>query len=62
VINALSIQYNTPFDISNTIDLNRKFTGKFIHSDLGTALNMVFTPMGIQYSVEGEKKKTVILK
>ncbi len=48
VINALSIQYNTPFDISNSIDLNRKFTGKFIHSDLNTALNMVFTPMGIQ--------------
>ena len=62
VINALSIQYNTPFDISNSIDLNRKFTGKFIHSDLDSALNMVFTPMGIKYTVEGEKRKTVTLK
>jgi transmembrane sensor len=62
VINALSIQFNTQFEISNTIDLNRKYTGKFVHTDLDTALKMVFTPMGIEYSVEGEKRKIVTLK
>lgn len=62
VINALSIQFNVPFEIDNAIRLDRKFTGKFVHSDLDTALKMVFAPMGINYTIEGEKRKTVILK
>lgn len=62
VINALSIQFNTQFDIKDEKELNRKFTGKFIHTDLETALSMVFLPMNIAYSVEGEKRKMVILK
>jgi transmembrane sensor len=62
VINALSIQFNTQFDIKDEKELNRKFTGKFIHTDLETALSMVFPPMNIPYSVEGGKRKMVILK
>lgn len=58
VINALTIQYDVVFD-SGDIDLNRKYSGKFIHSDLDTALDMVFTPMRIKYSIEYSGKKPV---
>lgn len=60
VINELIIQFNVSFDV-HQIDLNRRYTGKFLHSDLKTALNMVFTPMGIQYELS-ESGKKVILK
>ncbi|HVD97902.1 MAG TPA: FecR domain-containing protein [Cytophagaceae bacterium] len=62
VINALSVQFNTQFEITDERELSRKFSGKFIHTDLETALSMVFPPMSIPYSIEGDKRKTVVLK
>jgi ferric-dicitrate binding protein FerR (iron transport regulator) len=60
VINELIIQFNVLFDI-HQVDLNRRYTGKFLHSDLKTALSMVFGPMGIQYELV-ESNNKVILK
>jgi transmembrane sensor len=60
VINALAVQYNMDFDTGN-IDLNRRYSGKFLRSSQEDALKMVFSPMGINYSVEGIYRKKVIL-
>ena len=64
ILDALSVQYNIEFDFGD-IDTNRKYTGKFVHSDLDKSLEMVFLPMGITYKSEAsshEKKRKVILK
>jgi transmembrane sensor len=54
VISALEIRFGITVESGN-IDLYRRFTGKFTHSGLDSALKMVFVPMGIQYSAEGNK-------
>lgn len=35
---------------------SKRFTGSFVHSDLKKALKMVFSPMGIAYSIDEEGK------
>jgi ferric-dicitrate binding protein FerR (iron transport regulator) len=60
VINALSVQYDIDFD-ADDIDMNRRYSGKFVHSSQEDALNMVFSPMGIKYNVKGIYRKKVVL-
>ncbi len=58
VIEALSIHYDVAIE-TEKIDLKRNYSGKFVHNDLTTALNMVFAPMGIKYSKEAPKSEKV---
>ena len=59
VIKALKNQYEVDFDTSK-IDLNKRYTGSFIHNDLNLALRTVFGPMEISYSQQGSN--TIVLK
>ncbi|CAM1344603.1 FecR family protein [Tenacibaculum amylolyticum] len=59
VLDELSIQYNVQFESQNT-DLNRLFSGSFIHNNLDVALKTTLTPMGISYRLS-EDQKTVYL-
>ncbi len=59
VIRALENQYEIGFNTSK-VDLNKRYTGSFIHSDLNLALRTVFGPMNISYSQEGSN--TIVLK
>lgn len=61
VINALSIQYDVEFNTS-AVSLNRRYSGKFTHSNLESALDAVFSPLGISYTVEGTGKKRIVLR
>lgn len=54
VIHALSLQYDVTFDASE-IDLNRKFSGTFVNTNLTVALKMVFDPLRIAYDINGKK-------
>lgn len=53
VILSLQDQFEITFDISN-IDINKRFTGIFSHTDLKLALKTVFAPMEISYSSNEE--------
>lgn len=59
VLDELSIQYNVQF-ISENTDLNRLFSGSFIHDNVEVALKTTLIPMGISYRLS-EDKKTVYL-
>ncbi len=55
VIDELERQYDVKFQFNNT-DLNRLFTGSFLHDDLDTALRTTLKPMGIKYIFSKDKK------
>jgi ferric-dicitrate binding protein FerR (iron transport regulator) len=61
VLEALQIQFNVEFD-AGQIDVNRRYSGKFVHGDLQKSLDMVLTPMGIEYRIEAAEKKKIILQ
>lgn len=50
VIEELERQFGVKVDISNTI---KSFSGSFTHDNLTTALDQVFKPLGISYTIEG---------
>jgi ferric-dicitrate binding protein FerR (iron transport regulator) len=53
VILSLQDQFELSFDHSN-IDINKRFTGSFSHTDLKLALKTVFAPMEISYSANDQ--------
>ncbi|MDF1695171.1 MAG: FecR domain-containing protein [Saprospiraceae bacterium] len=55
VILSLSGNYDVTIDLPPTLK-SRRFTGSFVHNDLKKALNMVLSPMGISYKMEGQHK------
>lgn len=59
VVKSLENQYEIKFNTSK-IDLNKRYTGSFIHNDLNLALRTVFGPMNISYSQDGSN--TIVLK
>lgn len=59
VIKSLENQYELEFNTSSA-DLNKRFTGSFTHNDVKIALQTVFGPMHITYSVGNDN--TVTLK
>ena len=58
VIISLENQFEITFDKSN-IDINKRFTGSFTHTDLKLALKTVFTPMEVSF--KPNKENTIIL-
>jgi len=58
VIISFENQFEVVFDISK-ININKRFTGSFTHSDLKLALKTVFAPMDISYAAMG--KDTILL-
>ena len=58
VIISLENQFEITFDKSN-IDINKRFTGSFTHTDLKLALKTVFIPMEVSY--KPNKENTIIL-
>lgn len=54
VLIALENQFQITFDTSN-IDLDKRFTGAFTHTDLSLALRTVSAPMNLFYTVNNEK-------
>ncbi len=59
VIKSLENQYELDINTSSA-DLNKRFTGSFTHNDVKIALQTVFGPMHITYSVDNDN--TVTLK
>ncbi|MBD0831235.1 FecR family protein [Aestuariibaculum sediminum] len=59
VLIALENQYNISFDTSN-VDVNKRYTGGFIHDDLKLALRTVLVPMEFGYSLNSEEGKIVL--
>jgi ferric-dicitrate binding protein FerR (iron transport regulator) len=53
VIISLQDQFEITFDRSN-IDINKRYTGSFTHTDLKLALKTVFAPMEISYNANNE--------
>ncbi len=53
VIISLQDQFEITFDRSN-IDINKRYTGSFSHTDLKLALKTVFAPMEISYNANNE--------
>ncbi len=53
VIISLQDQFEITFDKSN-IDVNKRYTGSFSHTDLKLALKTVFAPMEISYNANNE--------
>lgn len=51
VVLSMSSIYDTNVDLPLTYQ-NKRFTGSFVHNDLKKALKMVFSPMGIPYSLD----------
>ena len=61
VLDDLRIQYNVEFE-TNNINLNRLFSGSFIHNNLDTALKTTLRPMGINYTIsKKDNNKTIII-
>ncbi|MBC7862847.1 MAG: FecR family protein [Bacteroidia bacterium] len=58
VCTSLSVFYDLKF-VSENVDLQRNFSGRYSGTNLDTALNGVFTPMSIDFRKEGN---TVYLK
>lgn len=58
VILSLSSVYDTKIDLPLKYR-NKTFTGSFVHNDIKKALKMVFSPMGIQYSIEDNNKVVI---
>jgi ferric-dicitrate binding protein FerR (iron transport regulator) len=54
VFDAMKGVFEVTFEF-NDIDLERKFTGEFLHSDIEIALKMVCTPMQIDFTVSDDK-------
>jgi len=59
VIKSLENQYNLDVN-SSSVDLNKRFTGSFTHNDVKIALQTVFGPMHISYSIDNDN--TITLK
>ena len=59
VISALSLQYDLTFETGKLPIETMEFTGRYTNNEALRALQMVFEPMGISYSLNGDK---VILK
>ncbi|MEL6668220.1 MAG: FecR domain-containing protein [Bacteroidota bacterium] len=54
VIRDLEAQFGLVFDV-DFIDRDQQFSGVFIHADVDQALDMVFAPMGISYTRNGDR-------
>jgi transmembrane sensor len=59
VCTSLSLYYDVQIVPGENVDLKRNFTGRFTQSNLDSALKMVFSPMNIVYSKNGN---TITLK
>ena len=61
VIEDLEIHFGVTFTIDKKIDTSSLYTGAFSHDNIKNAMENVFPPMGIMYSVDNENK-TITLK
>ena len=55
VLDELALQYPIQFKL-DTVDVNRKFTGKFTHNNLENALKTTLEPMGVKYHISTDKR------
>lgn len=55
VVNALVHQYDLELNTQAIDFSDKEFTGSFIHSDLDKALQMVFVPFNITYTIENNE-------
>nr|WP_288932542.1 FecR domain-containing protein [uncultured Allomuricauda sp.] len=55
VLDELALQYPVQFKL-NAVDVNRKFTGKFTHNNLESALKTTLEPMGVKYHISTDKR------
>ncbi|MDY8134893.1 FecR family protein [Aquimarina sp. 2201CG5-10] len=55
VLDEIQIQFNVTFNIKNTEDVSKLFTGSFLHDDLEKALKSTLIPMGIPYKLSEDK-------
>ncbi len=55
VLKELSSQFPIQFEVDSSVDLNKKYTGKFSHQDLTEALQSFTLPLGLSYSIKGDK-------
>jgi len=55
VLDELALQYPIQFKL-DAVDVNRKFTGKFTHNNLGSALKTTLEPMGVKYHISTDKR------
>ena len=53
VVLSLSSVYNSDILLPSSLQ-NEKYTGSFVHNDFQKALKMVFSPMGISYSIDDQ--------
>ncbi len=55
VISEFENQFPVTFVVDASIDLSKKFTGKFSHHDLTEALQSFALPLGLAFKIEGNK-------
>ncbi len=55
VLDELALQYPIQFKL-DAVDVNRKFTGKFTHNNLESALKTTLEPMGVKYHISTDKR------
>ncbi len=59
VIKALEDEFEIKFSNQN-IDMTKRFTGSFAHSDINIALKTVFVPMDISFTFKGENSVVLV--
>ncbi len=55
IIKALESSYNVEITLKNEADMDKSYTGFFDSSNLKTALQSVFWPLGMTYEINGNK-------
>lgn len=55
VLMEIENQFPVTIEVASSIDLSKKFTGKFTHNDLTEALQSFALPLGLSYTLEGNK-------
>lgn len=50
VLNSLSLKYGITYQFENKESIQKVFTGKFVNNDLDLALEMVLSPLSLNYS------------
>ena len=58
VILSLSSIYDTKIELPAKFQ-SKRYTGSFVNNDFKKALKMVFSPMGIPYSVDDQGKVVI---
>lgn len=59
VLEAISAQFGVSFQFDEAINLDQKFTGSFVHSNVELALKMVCDPLNISFTKVGQKQYAI---